>query len=280
MRKKKAKRTPYVEPKRPPPPLSALDHTIYVGLLLLACAPLALWLVAVVLLSDPVAYADPSVLISARSPVTALWIILLLFTVEAPLLVSIAVAWACRQPFFGREGERYGVAGGREPIYPLFGKRRPPKGLIRIPNQQRILAVVMAVTVIPLTLLFSIFSIYGRSHLHEDLSVTVRNGLNVETRHYSAEDIESASFALTRHRGRSLIPGYQSWVTVTMKDGRFYEFSADPIQLLCVKERLPSVPVTYRMGLSVEEYARKAHLSQREIDALRRIFHQNESSQD
>lgn len=273
MAKKKHKRSSRTSSLRPAPPLSSLDKSIYlilaIFILCLTFAPL----IVVILFQDDVVQIDPTVVISMTRVELGLWIVLSLFTVGLPLVSVLTCAWVIRQPFFGRGDVLYGFAGGREEIYPLFGKYRHPQMSVKgSKKKEYVIITVVITTALALSILFPGLSLFGRVDLHDNMEVTVKNGFNVETRCYGADEIEAVTFALESYhrRGRKI---FSATVIIIMGDGRKYEMVAEPSTLLWVKEEIrDGVPIDYRMNISVNEYVKKKHLNQTEADILQEVF--------
>lgn len=272
--KRKRRRYKQAVQKLAAPPLSKLDKGIYIALILLGVLLAVAPLFVSMLFQDHVAHADPTVVCSVPRGWVGLWIILSLVFVSCPLAGLFLDAFMTRQPIFGRDDVTYGAAGGRVEIYPLFGKHRrsliadktPP------PKSGRVLVVVVVVIVIALSVLFSVLSLFGRIDLHKDLSVTVKNGFNIETRCYGADEIEAVTFALDIHYHRGS-ERYRAMVIFNMEDGREYEMAAEPSTLLWVKNEIhDGIPVDYRMDISVDEYAKKVWLNERETAILQEVF--------
>lgn len=256
--------------KRTAPPLSKLDKGIYVVLILLSVVLVFSPLFVTWLFQDHVAHADPSVVYSAPRGWAGLWIILSFFFVGCPLAALFLEALMNRQPFFGRDDVIYGAAGGREEIYPMFGEHRR-SAVADKPFTLKSGRVLIAVVAIALSALLSVLSLFGRTDLHKDLSVTVKNSFNVEIQHYSVDEIEAVTFALvhSRHHGRR----YNAMVILTMEDGREYGMAAEPSVLLWVKKELHDrIPVDYRMDIGVDKYIKKAWLSETDAAMIREVF--------
>lgn len=273
MVKSKRKRYRNQPQKRPAPPLSGLDKGIYLILAILILCLTFAPLIVVILFQDAVVQIDSTVVISMTRGELGLWVVLSLFTVTLPLVSVLTCAWVIRQPFFGRGDVLYGVAGGREEIYPLFGKYRHPKISVKSPKKKEYVVItVVIIMALALSILFSGLSLFSRVDLHDNMAVTVKNGFNVETRCYGVDEIEAVTFALdsSHHRGRERS---RAMVIFIMDDGRKYEMVAEPSTLLWVKEEIrDGVPIDYRMNISVDEYVKKKHLNQTEAGILQEVF--------
>ena len=222
MAKKHRKRSSPANSLRKAPPLSPLDKGIYVFLSVLAFGITFSPLIAALLLGDRVSFSDPTVIGNTKSGRFALWVLLSMFVSGVPLASVLACGLATRQPFFGRKDVYYGFRGGRVDIHPLFRKRETP--LKPAKKRERGLAAVLVAVALLVPILLSVLSVYGRVDLHEDLSVTVKNGFNTETKRMEAEEIEAVTFSIDRYRvrrnrGISWLSRLSVQVTLTMENG-------------------------------------------------------------
>lgn len=271
MAKKKRKRSSQASSLRPAPPLSRLDKGIYLLLAVLAFGIAFSPLIASLLLEERVAFSDPTVIGSTRPGRFGLWVLLSMFVSGVPLASVLACGLVTRQPFFGRKDVVYGFRGGRKEIYPLFRKRENPLKPARKRERGLIAALVAVALLVPV--LLSVLSVYGRVDLHEDLSVTVKNGFNAETKRMEAEEIETVTFSIERYRGRRRVTNSLSaHVILTMENGRKYSFTPDADTMLYIKSRVSPSLIRYEMEGSVEEYIDRYIRDPIEADKLRVVF--------
>lgn len=271
MAKKKRKRSSQASSLRPAPPLSRLDKGIYLLLAVLAFGIAFSPLIASLLLEERVAFSDPTVIGSTRPGRFGLWVLLSMFVSGVPLASVLAYGLVTRQPFFGRKDVVYGFRGGRKEIYPLFRKRENPLKPARKRERGLITALVAVALLVPI--LLSVLSVYGRVDLHGDLSVTVKNGFNAETKRMEAEEIETVTFSIERYRGRRRVTGSLSaHVILTMENGRKYSFTPDADTMLYIKSRVSPSLIRYEMEGSVEEYIDRYIRDPIEADKLRQVF--------
>ena len=272
MAKKKRKRSSRTSSLRPAPPLSRLDKGIYLLLAVLAFCIAFSPLIAALLLEERVAFSDPTVIGSTRPGRFGLWVLLSMIVSGVPLASVLACGLATRQPFFGRKDVFYGFRGGRTEIYPLFRKRETPLKPVQKRERGLIAALVAVALLVPV--LLSVLSVYGRADLHADLSVTVKNGFNAETKRMEAEEIETVTFSIERYRGRRgrIISRLSARVTLTMEDGRKYTFTPDADTMLYIKSRVSPSMIRYEMEGSVEEYIDRRIRDPIEADKLRAVF--------
>ncbi|MBP3667177.1 MAG: hypothetical protein J6K29_09005 [Clostridia bacterium] len=271
MAKKKRKRSSRTSSLRPAPPLSRLDKGIYLLLAVLAFCITFSPLIAALLLEERVAFSDPTVIGSTRPGRFGLWMLLSMIVSGVPLASVLACGLATRQPFFGRKDVFYGFRGGRTEIYPLFRKRETPLKPVQKRERGLIAALVAVALLVPV--LLSVLSVYGRADLHEDLSVTVKNGFNAETKRMEAEEIETVTFSIERYRGRrGIIGSLSAHVILTMENGRKYSFTPDADTMLYIKSRVSPSMIRYEMEGSVEEYIDRHIRDPIEADKLRAVF--------
>lgn len=271
MAKKKHKRSSQASSLRPAPPLSRLDKGIYLLLAVLAFGIAFSPLIASLLLEERVAFSDPTVIGSTRPGRFGLWVLLSMFVSGVPLASILSYGLVTRQPFFGRRDVVYGFRGGRKEIYPLFRKRETPLKPVQKRERGLIAALVAVALLVPV--LLSVLSVYGRVDLHEDLSVTVKNGFNAETKRMEAEEIETVTFSIERYRGRRRVTNSLSaHVILTMENGRKYSFTPDADTMLYIKSRVSPSLIRYEMEGSVEEYIDRYIRDPIEADKLRVVF--------
>ena len=271
MAKKHRKRSSPAHSLRKAPPLSPLDKGIYVFLSVLAFGIAFSPLIAALLLGDRVSFSDPTVIGNTKPGRFALWVLLSMFVSGVPLCSVLAVGMANRQPFFGRKDVIYGFRGGRVDIHPLFRKRETP--LKPAKKRERGLVAMLVAVALLVPILLSVLSVYERADLHEDLSVTVKNGFNAETKRIEAEEIETVTFSIDRYRGRKgIIGSLSAQVTLTMENGRKYTFNPDADTMLYIKSRVSPSMIRYEMEGSVEEYIDRYIRDPIEADKLRQVF--------
>ena len=253
MAKKHRKRSSPANSLRKAPPLSPLDKGIYVFLSVLAFGITFSPLIAALLLGDRVSFSDPTVIGNTKPGRFALWVLLSMFVSGVPLFSVLAVGMANRQPFFGRKDVIYGFRGGRVDIHPLFRKRETP--LKPAKKRERGLVAVLVAVALLVPILLSVLSVYGRVDLHEDLSVTVKNGFNTEAKRMEAEEIETVTFSIERYRGRRRVThSLSAHVILTMENGRKYSFTPDADTMLYIKSRVSPSLIRYEMEGSGGEY--------------------------
>ena len=271
MARKNRKRSSPANSLRKAPPLSRLDKGIYLLLLILAFGITFSPLIAALLLGDRVSFSDPTVIGNTKPGRFALWVLLSMFVSGVPLFSVLAVGMANRQPFFGRKDVIYGFRGGRVDIHPLFRKRETPLKPAKKRERGLIAALVAVALLVPV--LLSVLSVYGRVDLHEDLSVTVKNGFNAETKRMEAEEIETVTFSIERYRSpRRVTNSLSAHVIRTMENGRKYSFTPDADTMLYIKSRVSPSMIRYEMEGSVEEYIDRYIRDPIEADKLRQVF--------
>ena len=275
MAKKHRKRSSPANSLRKAPPLSPLDKGIYLLLSILAFGIAFSPLIAGLLLGDRVSFSDPTVIGNTKPGRFALWVLLSTFVSGVPLFSVLAIGMDNRQPFFGRKDVIYGFRGGRVDIHPLFRKRETP--LKPAKKRERELVAVLVAVALLVPILLSVLSVYGRVDLHEDLSVTVKNGFNTETKRMEAEEIERVTFSIDRYRvrrnrGISWLSELSVQVTLTMENGRKYTFKPDADTMLYIKSRVSPSLIRYEMEGSVEEYIDRYIRDPIEADKLRLVF--------
>ena len=275
MAKKHRKRSSPANSLRKAPPLSPLDKGIYLLLSILAFGITFSPLIAGLLLGDRVSFSDPTVIGNTKPGRFALWVLLSTFVSGVPLFSVLAVGMDNRQPFFGRKDVIYGFRGGRVDIHPLFRKRETP--LKPAKKRERELVAVLVAVALLVPILLSVLSVYERADLHEDLSVTVKNGFNTETKRMEAEEIERVTFSIERYRvrrnrGISWLSELSVQVTLTMENGRKYTFKPDADTMLYIKSRVSPSLIRYEMEGSVEEYIDRYIRDPIEADKLRQVF--------
>lgn len=275
MAKKKRKRSSQASSLRPAPPLSRLDKGIYLLLSILAFGITFSPLIAALLLGDRVSFSDPTVIGNTKPGRFALWVLLSMIVSGVPLCSVLAVGMVNRQPFFGRKDVFYGFRGGRKEIHPLFRKRETP--LKPAKKRERGLAAVLVAVALLVPIPLSVLSVYERTDLHEDLSVTVKNGFNTETKRMEAEEIETVTFSIDRYQVRrnrriSWLSRLSVQVTLTMENGRKYTFKPDADTMLYIKSRVSPSLIRYEMEGSVEEYIDGYIRDPIEADKLRAVF--------
>ena len=275
MAKKHRKRSSPANSLRKAPPLSPLDKGIYLLLSILAFGIAFSPLIAGLLLGDRVSFSDPTVIGNTKPGRFALWVLLSTFVSGVPLFSVLAIGMDNRQPFFGRKDVIYGFRGGRVDIHPLFRKRETP--LKPAKKRERELVAVLVAVALLVPILLSVLSVYGRVDLHEDLSVTVKNGFNTETKRMEAEEIERVTFSIDRYRvrrnrGISWLSELSVQVTLTMENGRKYTFKPDADTMLYIKSRVSPSLIRYEMEGSVEEYIDRYIRDPIEADKLRQVF--------
>ena len=271
MAKKHRKRSSPANSLRKAPPLSRLDKGIYVFLSVLAFGITFSPLIAGLLLGDRVSFSDPTVIGNTKPGRFALWVLLSMFVSGVSLFSVLAVGMANRQPFFGRKDVIYGFRGGRVDIHPLFRKRETP--LKPAKKRERGLITVLVAVALLVPILLSVLSVYERADLHKDLSITVKNGFNTETKRMEAEEIRTVTFSIDRYRGRRRVIGSLSaHVILTMENGRKYSFTPDANTMLYIKSHVSPSIIRYEMEGSVEEYIDRHIRDPIEADKLRQVF--------
>ena len=261
------------------PPLSPWDKVIYPLVIAAGLGGLLGIALGGPALAKLLAHADPTVLVTARTMKWASLLLALFFAVTAFLPIAIMFRMAKGiLPIFARSDITYGREGGYNDLFPMFGKCRTASAdtaakVVREQEKDRrdlkksLIGVLVTLLLFPLTL-------FGRSDLHEDMSVTIRNPLNMETARYEAEDVEGVTFSIDSYLSgyRVKVRHLDLRVTLEMADGREYSFTADPETLLLVSTRFPRGMTVCRANVSVEEYIRRKNLDEPEAAALRALF--------
>ena len=132
----------------------------------------------------------------------------------------------------------------------------------------RCLAIALVILLLfPLTL-------FGRYDLHEDMSVTVRSMVNVETARYDPEDVEGVTLAIEYNvtARRSGYNRYHTTVTVKTSDGMSYKFSADPEAMAAVVALVSPSKIRRQTDISVADYIERRNLNEEDAAILRGIF--------
>ncbi len=259
----------------PRPPLSPWDKVLYPAVIVGGVSVSLSMVLGGSILAGHIASTDPTVL-ATRSTMTVLTLALaalFLLFVMAPLLFVAQHRGVL--PIFARRDVVYGKIGGYRELYPVFGKYRVGYGNdaweenIRERKQMiRCLAVALAVLLLfPLTL-------FGRYDLHEDMSLTVRNMVNMETARYNAEDVEGVVFAIEYNASswRSTSARYRTTVTVKTDDGQSYKFTVDPEAMASVQAQVSPSQIQRKMDISVEDYIERRNLNVSDAAILRGIF--------
>lgn len=219
---KKVKKRPHPMPK-----LGFADQCVYWTAMILtgggSLAVMVLWII----LSDRVAFADDRVVaaIGGRGQLNWFWLFLWLFLA---FLIILAGPWQHRFPIFGRKDIKYGPPAYPW-TYPLLMKNKPrhwvsPRVQANTKKARRI-----AIAAAALTLAFSLAmfprSLYGRSVLLRDGTVTVYSPGNQETAHYKFSEITAVELDTHYHRRRKSCSGnwYVSMV-VRFSDGTDFSF--------------------------------------------------------
>jgi hypothetical protein len=257
------------------PPLSPWDKVLYPTVIAGGVVVALGMVLGGSILAGHIARADPTVLVTkstVRLFTLALAVLFFLF-VMAPLMFIGQHKGVI--PIFARSDVIYGRAGGYRELYPVFGKYRVGYGddaweeNTRERKQMiRCLAVALAVLLLfPLTL-------FGRYDLHEDMSLTVRNMVNMETARYDPEDVEGVTLGIEYNAAvrKSYSARYRTTVTVKTSDGRSYEFSADPATMALVKSQVPLGMVELKCDIDVEDYIERRNLNASDAAILRGIF--------
>lgn len=274
MPKRKPKRKKKTSVRRVPP-LSGLDKWLYAVLGILAVAIVLCPIFAMLLFSNRIAYADPTVITSAARWVAAVGVLLPMLLSGSILSALWTMGYTLKQPILGRKQTIYGAAGGYAEVYPLLGKKsRRPKPLTIPQKRERYMAAGMITAVIVLSLLGSAMAVFARSDLHRDLSVSVYNSFNAETQRYELEDVDTVTLCIDRYRSSRTSYKYRNSLEVSfrMKNGRRFTFNADADTLLYVKSRVPASMLAYDLEISVRNYISEEKCDGETAEKIREIF--------
>ncbi len=259
----------------PRPPLSPWDKVLYPAVIAGGVVVALGMAIGGPVLSGIIARANPTVLVTKPTA----YLLALALTVLFFLFVTVPLMFIGRHkgvtPIFARSDVIYGRVGGYRELYPVFGKYRVGYGddaweeNTRERKQMiRCLAVALAVLLLfPMTL-------FGRYDLHEDMSLTVRNMVNMETARYDPEDVTGVILAIEYNASsrRSTSARYRTVIIVKTSDGRLYDFFADPETMAFVKSQIPLGMVELKTDISVEDYIERRNLNASDAAILRGVF--------
>ena len=259
----------------PRPPLSPWDKVLYPAVIAGGIAVVLGMAIGGPVLSGIIARADPTVL-ATRSTMFLLTMalaVVFFLLVMAPLL--FVAGHRDVLPIFARPDVIYGRAGGYRELYPVFGKYRIGYGADAwAENTREKKQLLGCLTIALAVLLLFPLTLFGRYDLHEDMSLTVRNMVNMETVRYDPEDVTGVILAIEYNATsrRSTSARYRTTVTVRTADGQSYKFGADPETMAFVKSRVPLGMVDLETDISVEEYIERRDLNVTDAAILRGIF--------
>ena len=259
----------------PMPPLSPWDKVLYPTVIAGGVVVALGMAFGSSVLSGIIARANPTVL--ATRPTASL--LALALAVLFFLLVMVPLTFIGKHkgviPIFARSDVIYGRVGGYRELYPVFGKYRIGYGADAwVENTREKKQLLCCLTIALAVLLLFPLTLFSRYDLHEDMSLTVRNMVNMETAHYAPEDVEGVTFGIEYNAAarKSYSARYRTTVTVKTSDGRSYEFSADPATMAVVKSQVPLGMVELKCDIGVEDYIERRNLNAFDAAILRGIF--------
>ncbi len=259
----------------PRPPLSPWDKVLYPAVIAGGVVVALGMAFGGSILSGIIARADPTVLVTRPTAYLlafALAVLFFLFVMTPLLFIGRHKGVT---PIFARRDVIYGRAGGYRELYPVFGKYRTGYGDTPLSENTRekkellrcLIAALAVLLLFPLTL-------FGRYDLHEDMSLTVRNVVNMETARYTPADVEGVTFAIDYRAAvrKSYSARYRTMIIVQTSDGHSYEFFADPETMAFVKSQVPLGMVELETDISVEDYIERRNLNATDAAILRGVF--------
>jgi len=279
--------------KKRTPPLSFLDHTVYLGGFLLTILFVFFVIFAILFLGGKIAFSDPTV-IGCRSGAGFLFFLPFCMYVAVSLITLIGSNYSNGKPIFGNKSIRYGEYPWKENFFPLFDPRnkhvyiRPSKIKFR-----RKLLLIWCIGFLIVTCLLP-FSLFQRDCIYKDLSIDSYNLFNQsDNSRYSTADFSSVTIKQTihSHNPRNFLTRLLSRnVTITAviqtSDGHEFHFSyadfSDPNEegialqtMLKLKAALPNDTLITFDKIYFDRVIDDLNLTESEIQMLKKLL-QNE----
>lgn len=293
-RKAKSKRKN--KQKKRMPPLSLLDQTIYIILILLSIVLDIGILLLMFFLRNRVAFSVPGVL-AAGERASLLWSVIPAIVLFLIAFIRVEYLYTDRRPIFGKRGIKYGPPQ-YPAVYPIFMKDKPPVWVSEAQKRNRRFGAVALLILIVVSILPFPLSLYGRDSLQADGSIVEYSMFGWETERHEREDIVEVEFSLLednsfRTYNRSWIrylcnlkpETYTVCVTITTDDGERFVFRSGDFQawgkgertswlvdMLHLKALFPPEIVTYADTDKLSYAASDYDLSEQETERLYALF--------
>ena len=201
------------------PPLSTLDKAIYTAVFVLLAVLIFVLFFVTYIAMDAIALRDTTV-VAYRNSGCEFFILPLFINL---ILSGIDLTTRGRKmPIFGNKKIRYGEYPWAKDCYPLFGKQS--KRLRQTPRETEVKKTMFRLwlAVFIITLLIYPLSLFGRTCLHEDNSITSYDILNRKSETvYTVSDYRAIKF-IASHGSRH--DPYDLYVIIDTSDGRSFGF--------------------------------------------------------
>jgi len=180
----------------------------------------------VLFLQDSIAFSDPKVIARTVGNGNLYYFLISIWCLAA--FVLITGPYESRYPIAGRSDIQYGPPA-YPPIYPLLMRNKPKSRVSpkEAQKKKRVRWTVAAVLVITFLVSAAVFplSLYGRTVLNEDGTVTVYDTRNREVHHYTTAEIMSVELGTYYSSGRYSGSWHLHFI-ITTSDSETYKFAA------------------------------------------------------
>ncbi len=203
------------------PPLSALDKAIYTAVFVLWAVLLFFLVVITAVIRDAAAFKDSTVIAYRNNGCEFLALPLLVDLLLSAFLLYFATRGK-KLPIFGNKNIRYGEHPWSEDCFPLFGPQSKRNRLNKREKDIKKALLGLWIFIFAITLLLFPLSLFGRTVLHEDNSITVYDILNRKSETmYTESDYRAVEF-IACYGGKN--NRYDLNAVIYMSDGRSFTF--------------------------------------------------------
>ena len=181
----------------------------------------------VLIMQDNIAFSDSQVIARTVGSGNLFYFCISLWCMVAFVLIIIG-PYENRFPIFGRSDIKYGPPAYPR-TYPLLMRNKPKfwvssKEAQKIKKMRIIVAILLIVTFLISTAVFPL-SLYGRTVLNEDGTVTVYDAGNREVHHYTYDEVISVELGTYQSSGRYSDSWHIHFIITTV-DSEIYKFAA------------------------------------------------------
>lgn len=279
-KKKKKARKPIM------PPLSFLDKSIYIALIVIDIIVCFAFAVLGDIVKYHIAFHDSAV-IASRDTIGGLLIIPFLLFLLLFGFIPIIDRLGAKTPIFGKKGVTYGPPL-YDKKYPLFMKNKPSVYVKPSEKKWQKTKRILVFAVLIITLIPVGFSICGRQCLTRNTTLEKYNAVNIKTAEYALDEIKSVTFRAYYRPNISLKSATGYWtvsVKFTTDNNKKFQFDfsdfspygnvsyADTLHLLLdVKSKLPPERIEYIGTDNLDIVAENKGFDEKETELLYKLF--------
>ncbi len=264
------------------PPLSKLDKTIYIAIIILFVLVIIGIVVGWEYLHRRIAFRDPAV-IAYRPGFSYYAMLPLLIFVFISGVIALIVFFGGKQPIFGNKTIRYGEYPWKTDLFPLFGPQHREIRRKASDRQFRAKMTRFLIGAFIVTLLLASFGVYGRTCLREDRTIVEYSPFNRPGEPVStARDCERITVKAAATGFRTIY--WEYGVIIYSTDGGKYMFmnrdfdlqhhgQTDCLrQLLAIKTLFPADQITIEGADLLPKVIEDNHLDESQAKLLETLF--------